>query len=95
MIFSKNRYKTTDFFGNILKEINREDLHTFLHDEDNIKKTMPQFEGEKVKEILKHILVISFSFNVFEKKYGCEEVVGYFDYKNQKYGLIKKGEIDE
>lgn len=84
----KSRYKETEFFGRLDVDIPRHEIHEMIKDEKFILKTMPQFKEYSAKEIIKSIQIMSFDYNVFEKSYQKIKTIGYFDYKNDKFGII-------
>ncbi len=91
----KNRYRMTDFFGDLVSGIDRQRIHEYLKNEENIRRDLPQFEGKKTKEILKHIQVIRFKYDILSETAEEKEFWGYFDYYNDKFGMIRTGGDNE
>ncbi|MBN2259517.1 MAG: DUF4080 domain-containing protein [Clostridiales bacterium] len=93
--FKKNRYKELEFFGKLDLDMAKQDIHDMLKNSDFISEKMPQFKGEKAKDILKSIQIMNFEYDVFNKTYQKIKTIGYYDYKNEKFGMIKVGVQDE
>jgi radical SAM superfamily enzyme YgiQ (UPF0313 family) len=91
----KNRYRMTEFFGDLVSGVDRQKIHEYLKNEENILRDLPQFKGKKTKEILKHIQVIRFKYDILSEAVEEKEIWGYFDYYNDKFGMIRTGEYNE
>lgn len=95
-------FLSTDSTNNLPKEINRishinnDLIFAFLKKDDNIKKYLPHFEGMLPKNILKHIHIELFSFDMTENALPPAQTAIVFDYsiRDKVTGLFSYHKIN-
>jgi radical SAM superfamily enzyme YgiQ (UPF0313 family) len=89
---SKRRTGANDFFSSTHAVSNKQRIHDFLKNENNVQLYLPQFEHMKIKEIIKHTAFVRFNYNVLDPSDYQKEIFICFDYLHDKFGMIELGD---